>query len=109
MGNGITQVVAAAGYNLVLCDMSIDVVTHGYQVIEKRVMTDVQKEKMDISAGKELLRKVCLTDRYEDLADIDVIFEAIFERIDVKKHYTADWTKFVNRRAYSPLTHLALA
>ena len=85
MGNGIAQVIATAGYPVVFCDISMDVVGRGFAAIEKRISKDVEKGRLDVAAGKEVLGRIRLTDTYKELADVDIVFEAIFERMDVKK------------------------
>lgn len=89
MGNGIAQIVAAAGYPVVFCDISAEVVQRGYQAIEKRVRKEVEKGKRTEASATELLGRFTLTADYKDLSDVDVIYEAIFEKMEVKKEFYA--------------------
>lgn len=86
MGNGIAQVVADAGYKVVFCDVNMDVVQRGYDAIKKRVQKDVEKGKKTTEQAK-FLTNIQLTDNYADLSDVDVVFEAIFEKMEVKKDF----------------------
>lgn len=87
MGNGIAQVSAAAGYPVVMCDISMDAVKRGYQAIEKRIARDVEKGKRSAEDGKALMARISITDKYEDFADADLVFEVIFEKMDVKRDF----------------------
>lgn len=87
MGNGIAQVVAAAGYPVVFCDVSMEVVERGYKAIEKRLTKDVDKGKRTAQEKDALLGNITCVDSYDRLAEVDVLFEAIFERMDVKKEF----------------------
>lgn len=87
MGNGIAQIVAAAGYPVVFCDVSMDVVTRGYEAIKKRVEKEVAKGKRSEEDGSRLLENITLTESYEALKIVDVVFEAIYERMEVKKEF----------------------
>ena len=89
MGNGIAQIVAAAGYPVVFCDISTEVVQRGYQAIEKRVRKEVEKGKRTEASAAELLGRFTLTADYEELSDVDVVYEAIFEKMEVKKAFYA--------------------
>lgn len=87
MGNGIAQVVAAAGYPVVMCDISLDAVKRGYQAIEKRIAKEVEKGKRPAEDGKALMERITITDKYEDFADTDLVFEVIFEDMAVKREF----------------------
>lgn len=87
MGNGIAQIAATAGYPVVMCDISMDAVNRGYQAIEKRVAKDVEKGKRSAEDGKALMGRISVTDKYEDFADADLVFEVIFEKMEVKRDF----------------------
>jgi 3-hydroxybutyryl-CoA dehydrogenase len=93
MGNGIAQMVAAAGYPVVFCDISLEIVTRGFNAIEKRLKKDVEKNKLSAENAKDLLGRIKLTEKYEDLAEVDVVFEAIFEKMEVKKDFYGNLDK----------------
>lgn len=84
MGNGIAQVVAQAGYPVIFCDISNEVVNKGFDAIKKRISKDVGKGKRTEQEAQAVLSRISPTADYQDLADVDVLFEAIFEKMDVK-------------------------
>jgi 3-hydroxybutyryl-CoA dehydrogenase len=85
MGNGIAQVVATAGYPVVFCDISVEIVNKGYNSIKTRLEKSVSKGKISKEKMDEILNRITCTAEYNDLADVDFIFEAVFENMDVKK------------------------
>ncbi len=87
MGNGIAQIVAAAGFPVVFCDINDELVNRGYDAIEKRLRKDVTKEKLTEADANAILARFTKTTDYNALADVDMIFEAIFEKMDVKKEF----------------------
>ncbi|MDR3349785.1 MAG: 3-hydroxybutyryl-CoA dehydrogenase [Acidaminococcales bacterium] len=85
MGNGIAQIVAAAGYGVVFCDISQQNLDKGYKAIAARLEKEVKNGKRSSASKEELLSKIKATVNYEDLADIDYLYEAVFEEIRTKK------------------------
>lgn len=87
MGNGIAQVVAEAGYPVVFCDVNNELVMRGVAVIRKRLDKEVVKGKRTQEDRDTVMARIVPTISYEELADVDVVFEAIFEKIDVKTEF----------------------
>lgn len=85
MGNGIAQVAAAAGFETVFCDISTEIVTRGYDAIAARIAKDVKKGKRTREEGTALLLRITPTADYGLLADADIVFEAITEKMEVKQ------------------------
>jgi 3-hydroxybutyryl-CoA dehydrogenase len=87
MGNGIAQVVAAAGYDVMLCDISLVVVNKGFDAIKKRIDKDVQKGKLNEENRNDLINRITAVDTYEALSGVDLIIEAIVEKMEIKKKF----------------------
>lgn len=85
MGNGIAQTVAAAGYDVILCDLNMELVNRGFEAIKKRVDKDVQKGKITEENRNDLINRMTIVDSYEALSEVDLIIEAIVEKMEVKK------------------------
>ena len=114
MGSGITHVTVKGGMDVVVLDRSIEdankAVEYSRNILAKRVAKGkMSQEKMD-----GFLAKIKPTDNYEDLKDVDLVIEAVFERPDVK----ADVTKkaeavigpdviFASNTSTLPITGLA--
>ena len=90
MGNGITQVAAAAGYNVTMIDIKQDFVEKGLATIERSLGKLVAKEKMSQEqADSTLARIVGSTDR-NDCATVDLVVEAVPEIVDLKTSIFAE-------------------
>jgi 3-hydroxybutyryl-CoA dehydrogenase len=85
MGLGIAQVVATAGFPVTLCDISEEAVNRGYQQISKQLAKDVAKGKKEQATVDQILGNIVTTCDYGKLADVDMVFEAVFEKMEVKK------------------------
>lgn len=85
MGQGIAQVVAAAGFPVTLCDVSEDAVKGGYARIKAQMEKDASKGKIDKDTADRTVGNIKITCNMQDLADVDMLFEAVFEKTDVKQ------------------------
>jgi len=84
MGAGIAQVAATAGYPVVLCDISADAAVKGKKGIQRLLEKDVAKNKRTQAEADEIVARVQTTSDYNDLNNVDFVFEAIIERTDIK-------------------------
>jgi len=85
MGNGIAQVLAQAGYNVVMRDIEDRFVENGLKTIQSNLNRLVQKEKITQSQADSILNRIKGTIRLEDLAGCELIIEAIVENKELKK------------------------
>ncbi len=85
MGNGIAQVAAQAGCQVVMRDIEDRFVQNGLKAIERFLARSVEKGKMTEDQKKEILGRVKGTTRMEDLSEADFVIEAIFEDLSLKK------------------------
>jgi len=85
MGNGIAQVAAQAGYQVIMRDIEDRFVENGLRAIEKFLTKGVEKGKITEEAKKETLSRIRGTTRMEDLSEADLVIEAVFEDLDLKK------------------------
>jgi 3-hydroxybutyryl-CoA dehydrogenase len=86
MGNGIAQVAAQAGYQVVMRDIEDHFVENGLKAIEKFLVKSVEKGKMTEGQKKDVLGRIRGTTRMEDLMDVDFVIEAVFEDLELKKN-----------------------
>src|SRR3989338_2297953 len=85
MGAEIAQVITYAGIPVVLKDVNQDLVDKGIAKIRSIYQSRVNKGKMDAS---ELERKMLLVSgatNDEILKDVDIIIEAVPEKMEIKK------------------------
>lgn len=85
MGAGIALVAARGGFQTVCFDMSADALARQRKAAEKFFAGSVAKGRMTQDAGDAALARMQESTRLEDLADCDLIIEAIFENLEVKK------------------------
>ena len=85
MGNGIAQLAAQAGYQVVMRDIEDRFVENGLKAIEKFLTKSVEKGKMTEDQKKGVTSKIKGTTRMEDLRNVDFVIEAVFEDLELKK------------------------
>lgn len=85
MGSGIAQVTAMSGYEVTVIEVSEDAFKRGFSNIEKSLGRFVEKGTLSATQGDETLSRLRGSTRHEDLADADLIIEAIIENLDQKR------------------------
>lgn len=85
MGNGIAQTAAAAGFDVVMCDVSADFVERGIANISKSLDRFVKKETMTEDQKSDVLGRISTTTDLNDLAGCSLVVEAVTENFDIKK------------------------
>ncbi len=84
MGAGIAYVTAKSGAEVVLLDRDLAYAEKGKGYSAGIVEKGVAKGKVSKEKGDELLARIKPTTDYNDLKDVDMIIEAVFEDPDVK-------------------------
>jgi 3-hydroxybutyryl-CoA dehydrogenase len=85
MGNGITQVVAQAGYETTMADVKQEFVDRGMNAIKASLGKFVEKGKIgQADMDKALANIRTSTDLKQAAKDADYVIEAVFERADIK-------------------------
>ncbi len=85
MGGGITQVTAAAGYEVTMRDIAQEPLVRSMKEIERSLGKFVSKEKLSEDQAKKALANITTTTDMADAADADLIIEAVFEKIELKQ------------------------
>jgi 3-hydroxybutyryl-CoA dehydrogenase len=84
MGHGIAQVSATAGYEVVVREVSDEVAAKGIGKIEKQLARAVEKGKSTQEDADAVRGRISTTTDYKDLADCDLVIEAITENLGLK-------------------------
>jgi 3-hydroxybutyryl-CoA dehydrogenase len=84
MGHGIAQVAAQAGYAVVLRELDQDTLAKGLGKIEKQLARAVEKGKSTQEDADAVRGRIQGTLDYGDLADCDLVIEAITESLPAK-------------------------
>ncbi|WP_435195284.1 3-hydroxyacyl-CoA dehydrogenase family protein [Natronomonas sp. EA1] len=90
MGNGIAQVAAQAGYDVIMRDLKEEYVERGLESIEDSLGRLVDSEKLTQEEADAARGRVHGTTALRDLGDADVVIEAAVENMDVKQDIFAD-------------------
>ncbi len=85
MGSGIAEVCAKAGYETRVREVSEDLVKKGMGKLEGSLGRAGEKGKLAAADRDAAWKRLSSTTRLEDLADCDLIIEAIVENLAVKK------------------------
>jgi 3-hydroxybutyryl-CoA dehydrogenase len=85
MGAGIAQVSAAAGYRVVLSDVSVERAEAGKAGIAKQLARAVEKEKIDASTREATLARIETVGDVAAMADCGLVIEAATEREEIKR------------------------
>jgi 3-hydroxybutyryl-CoA dehydrogenase len=85
MGSGIAQVAATAGFDTVVKEVSEDLIAKGFGGIEKSLAKFAEKGTITSDQQKEIRGRLSGTTSFGDLADCDIIIEAIIENLDEKR------------------------
>jgi len=84
MGAGIAQVAAAAGYDVVLRDVTPEALDRGIGTIRSSYGKFVDRGRMTSEDAEAALGRITSTTDLEAVATADLVVEAVFERLDVK-------------------------
>ncbi|MBI3805448.1 MAG: 3-hydroxybutyryl-CoA dehydrogenase [Nitrospirae bacterium] len=84
MGSGITQIVATAGYHVLLYDLEPKYLETGVERITEGLNMEVKKGKLTEWLREKTLKNIKITTRLEDMAHCHMILEAAPEREEVK-------------------------
>lgn len=84
MGASIAYVTAASGIRVTLIDRDIEAAEKGKATGEALVKDSVGKGRMSQEEGAAVLANITPSTHYADLADADLVIEAVFEDRDVK-------------------------
>lgn len=116
MGSGIAQVSAQAGWDVVLRDVTGEALTRGTDGIKASYEKFVSKGRLDADQAESALARITATTELEAAADADVVVEAVFERIDVKRELFAtldglvkDEAVLASNTSAIPITKIAAA
>ena len=85
MGSGIAEVAAKAGYTTIIREVSEELLDKGRARIEKSLGRAIKKGKLEESEGEAVLGRISGVVELDELADCDLVVEAIVENIDAKR------------------------
>lgn len=85
MGAQIAQVISHAGIPVTLVDLQGESVQRGLETIRKIYQARVDKGKMKAADAEQKISLVVGASNYNGLGEADIVIEAVFEEIEVKR------------------------
>jgi 3-hydroxybutyryl-CoA dehydrogenase len=89
MGNGIAQVCAQAGYDVIMNDREDAFVQRGLSSISKSLGKLAEKGKFSAEERDAIYGRITPSTTLEDLSRADLVIEAVFEKLEVKRDVLA--------------------
>jgi 3-hydroxybutyryl-CoA dehydrogenase len=99
MGTGIAQVFAQSGYEVIAVDPASQMLEKGVKGIQKRLAGRVEKGKMSQAELDAVMSRIKTSIKMTDLAECDIIEEAVPEDLELKKKAFAELDKVCKREA----------
>ncbi len=90
MGGGIAQVISYSGLPVVLKEVNEDLAQKSLAHVRKVYQARVDKGKMTPQDMEAKMSLVTVTTSYEDLKDVDIVIEAVPEKMEIKKKVFAE-------------------
>src|SRR5262247_699044 len=84
MGNGIAQVSARAGYEVIMHDVREEFLDRGLSAIDKSLQRDVDKERLDAPGKQSIIGRIKTTTDFAAFKDAEFVVEAVTEDLGVK-------------------------
>jgi 3-hydroxybutyryl-CoA dehydrogenase len=84
MGHGISQICAQAGWDIVVRELNQEALERGLGKIEKQLARAVEKGRAEQAEADAVRNRIQGTLEYADLADCDLVIEAITEDLERK-------------------------
>jgi 3-hydroxybutyryl-CoA dehydrogenase len=84
MGNGIAQVAARAGYDVVMRDVSTEFLERGMKAIDRSLQRDVDKERLTTDEKESVIGRIKTTTELEAFSGAAFVIEAVTENLAVK-------------------------
>lgn len=97
MGSGIAQVFAQAGYEVMAVDSIKEMLDKGLQGLGKRLAGRVEKGKLSQAEKDTVMGRIKTSQKMEDLADCDLVEEAVPEDLELKKQVFARLDKICRK------------
>ena len=99
MGNGIAQVAARAGYDVVMRDVKEEFLQRGLSAIDKSLQRDVDKQRLSAEDKTAILGRIRTTTELEALSTASFVIEAVTEDLNVKTELFTSLDQITPREA----------
>jgi 3-hydroxybutyryl-CoA dehydrogenase len=100
MGHGIAQICAEAGWDVVVRELDQETLDAGIAKIDKQLARSVERGKLEQADADAVKQRIRATLDYAELADCDLVIEAITEDLDRKLEMWREVDAIVKPEAY---------
>ena len=97
MGSGIAQVAATAGCIVKLFDLNQEALSKSKNALEVSLSKLVEKEKIDSAEKSRIQGNISYVSSMKELADSDLVIEAIVENLEVKRKVFSELEELVSK------------
>lgn len=99
MGSGIAQVCALRGYQVLLYDLSLPILEKALQGIQESLQKGVRLGKNQPETVQQALQNLAISQQLADCAGVDLVIEAIPEKLELKRQLLAQLDSLVSPQA----------
>lgn len=99
MGSGIAEVAAKAGYEVMVCEVNDGALTAGLGKIQKSLAKAVERGKLAAEDMEAILARITGVLHLPDMADCDIVVEAVFEDLPTKQRVFGELDQVVKPEA----------
>jgi len=85
MGSGIAHVSSLAGFDVTLCDLTLDRVKAAIATINGNMARQVSRKRITEEERQAALKRITMAEKYDAFANCDIIIEAATEKEEVKR------------------------
>ena len=98
MGHGIAQACGTAGYTVRMYDVDAAAVDRGMAAIDESLERLAADGRLAAASPQAVRERITPTTELSDLADCELVIEAVVEAIDVKRDVFAELDRLVDER-----------
>lgn len=89
MGGGIAMCFANVGIPVIMVEVNDEALQRGLKIVRKNYNITVQKGKLSADLMEDRIAMITGTTNYADIGDVDLVIEAVFENLELKKEIFA--------------------
>ena len=97
MGNGIAHVFAQYGYDVLLCDISDEILQRAIKTISENLDRQIKKGIVKLEDKEKILSRIKITKNLDDFREVELVIEAVVEKEEIKKEIFSKLDKITNK------------
>lgn len=104
MGQGIAEMLAAKGLDVMLVEKNTERLEYSYEMIETSLDKQLEKWAITQAEKKLILSRIQKVTHFAELSSCDMVIETITEDLEAKQKYLISSTKCVRATLFLPAT-----